>query len=507
MTILFRADASAVIGTGHLMRCLALADYLKMQGEECIFICRSVLVNVVQRIADGGHQLVLLPPTTGLRNPQPGDVPHADWLEAYWRDDAEATRKVASSIGARWLVVDHYAIDARWESIVNDENLRIAVIDDLADRRHDCEILIDSNIHLEPFAVYAGLVPIHCQRLFGPRYALLRVEFTDLGKFKRIYKSEQVNYLVAFGGVDLANHTMTALQALESVCRPADHVDVIMSDQHNSLDAVAVLCAARGWHLHLDSTIIAQLIQKADIAIGAGGGMLWERMATGLPSIAVAVAANQNLQVSVAADMGFLLQAELGYAALLPLPGMILKLRDDLQLRENLSKACLAVVDGCGTKRVAQRLLQGDIHMRLAAGVDSDDLLVWRNDEKIRKFSSSSSVISGPDHVKWFDSSLANSQRDLLIAEDDIGPLGVVRFDRNSAIAEISIYLVPTRIGSGAGNGLLLAAEKWLCTYGPGVEEIRALVLEGNTASNELFRSCGYTKQGNNFVKRLEVNS
>lgn len=504
MTVLFRCDASGLIGSGHVMRCLTLADELKLAGEPCVFVSRTILSGLAERIRTSGHALVVLHPAQSLND---GLMSHAGWLAASWQDDAEATTHVACDCNAGWIVVDHYALDALWEKRVEDGAGRVAVIDDLADRDHACALLLDQNLHIEPHARYALRVPESCQLLMGPRYALLRPEFSDWDNRKRAFGLESVCYLVAFSGTDGARLTVLALDVLAQACRGGDRVHVVVNRQNEELSDIQHRCLAMGWLLHVNVRNIAALMIGSDIAIGAGGGMLWERAALGLPSIAISRAENQREQVVQATRRGLVLGGSVETIDNEALHAMVLRLRDNPVLRRQMSGACCAAVDGRGAKRVASRMVLRDIKLRIAEMADSADIFSWRNHERIRRVSRHSDLISVDDHERWFSTILANRARHLLVASDGDGPLGIVRFDNEHTASEVSIYLVPLRLGIGLGASLLLAAEGWLASNCPEIVEIKAEVHAGNLASEELFRSCGYRFDRNIFVKRLETRA
>jgi UDP-2,4-diacetamido-2,4,6-trideoxy-beta-L-altropyranose hydrolase len=431
------------------------------------------------------------------------DVPHAQWLSSVWQEDAEETLHIVKDNAARWIVVDHYGLDAQWEKHVAGHGRKVLAIDDLADRNHVCDILLDQNLHSAPYERYAARITPQTQLLIGQRFGLLRPEFTRGANLHRIFRSESITYFVAFSGADTAQLTGLTLKALSHVCQSDEHVHVVASSQNAELIELTELCNARGWQLHVDSSSLAELMSSSDIGIGAGGGMLWERAAMGLPSIAIAIADNQREQVAQSHALGLVLGCDVD--ALTPdmLQQMILRARTDLALRQNMSAICRATVDGRGAARVARRLVASDISLRRANFDDSANLFAWRNDERIRRVSLNAGIITQADHERWLKAALANVTRHLLIAADDEGSLGAVRFDLNGLSAEVSIYLVPQRFGSGQGAGLLLAAESWLSKNCPDNVEILATVLTGNIASEELFRSCGYRLTNGVFVKRM----
>lgn len=500
MTVVFRADATDVIGTGHIMRCLTLADQLADLNENCVFACRHILPVLKARVLDAGHRLVELPQSKFHND---AGMPHAHWLSASWQEDADATLKVEEDNAARWVVVDHYGLDAQWERHVAGHGRKMLVIDDLADRNHDCDILLDQNLHSDPYGRYASLVAGKTLMLMGQRFGLLRPEFSKGAKLQRAFGLGAITYCVAFSGADIMNLTGMTLNVLVAVCKTGDRVYVAASGRNVELANIAQRCKDHGWQLHVDSSRLADLMSDSDVAVGAGGGMLWERAAMGLPSIAIAIADNQREQVAQASAVGLVSGGDVDTLTPDILRELILRLRNDVALRQNMSAVCTATVDGLGAARVARRLIASAISLRQANRDDSANLLAWRNDERIRRVSRNVEIIARADHEQWLIATLASDFRRLLIGNDSEGFLGVVRFDLTGATAEVSIYLVPQRLGGGQGAGLLLSAEVWLSENCPGIAKILATVLAGNKASEELFRSCGYHVENSVFVKRI----
>ena len=167
MRVAIRTDASVDIGSGHVMRCLALADALRAGGEDIAFVCSETEGNLCDLIRQNDFGVFRLPPQGDLR--------------AHWQQDAERTSDVLDTIWAHtdWLLVDHYQLDARWENALRATGVKIMAIDDIADRPHDCDLLLDQNFCRNMDGRYDGLLPQHANRLLGPNYALLRQEFSQ----------------------------------------------------------------------------------------------------------------------------------------------------------------------------------------------------------------------------------------------------------------------------------------------------------------------------------------
>jgi UDP-2,4-diacetamido-2,4,6-trideoxy-beta-L-altropyranose hydrolase len=492
MTVLFRADASAEIGTGHVMRCLALAGAVKAQGGDSVFACREIPPLLADRITADGHGLQYLIPSDGDNSAKGNDIPYAHWLKAPWQDDAVETNEIADEVSADWIVVDHYGLDADWEQAVAVNGRRVAAMDDLADRRHAVALLSDPSLVAKPHARYRDLTPPGAQLQLGPRYAALRSEFAAAPPRITDASGDPMRFLIAFGGVDAAGMTRVAIEALAAIVQPGDHAHVVVGAAHEGRAAIAGRCAELGWTCHVNSSRMGQLMAATDMAIGAGGSMVWERMAMGLPTIAVIVADNQRDQVNEAAALGLLVAMEQAEADAAALQAAIAALRADRKRREDMAASCRRRVDGDGARRIARRLAPCPVTLRAATLDDSADLLSWRNDEQIRSVSHNTAIISPEDHARWFAGTLGNPARRLLIGEDREGALGVVRFDKQNTNAEVSIYLAPHRLGSGLGANLLMAGEVEIAAFWPDISEVLAEVLPANGASKELFLSCGY---------------
>lgn len=273
LTLLYfaiRSDASVEIGSGHVMRCLCLATALRDKGHEVAFFCLPLEGNLISLIKSNGFDVHTLP-----------DI----------RDKRVILKHLADRASSKtWLIVDHYGLDAKWESDFSSIGTKILVIDDLANREHRCEFLLDQNLQENPAARYEGLIQRPCRLLLGPRYALLRSEFS----VKAPYRNGTIrNALVTYGGVDSTNETEKALDALEEFGNRL-RVDVVIGKQNARIkDLEMKTLKFSDAHLHIQTAEMANLMRAADICLGAGGSTHWERCALGLPTIVTAVAENQ----------------------------------------------------------------------------------------------------------------------------------------------------------------------------------------------------------------------
>ncbi len=304
--VAFRADASVGIGTGHVMRCLTLADELRRSGYSCLFICRSAQGEMTSEIERRGHRVVTLPRVSSLA--QTADSPERDhWLGVDYQRDAQETIRALVGLDTTpdWLVVDHYGIDARWENEVAPFVTQILVIDDLANRPHSCAMLLDQNLYQQMNQRYEHLVDPGCISLLGPHYALLRNEFQQARSFLRPRTGEIQRLFVFFGGIDQANMTYCALKAISQLSDLNLSGDIVVGIGNPHLNEIeSVLSNLPEFRLHVQSADVARLMASTDLSIGAGGTTTWERAYLGLPSISVVVAENQREMTDAAARAG-----------------------------------------------------------------------------------------------------------------------------------------------------------------------------------------------------------
>lgn len=355
MNIAFRVDASSQIGTGHFMRCLTLADELKKRRAYIRFISRALPEYLQDMLAAKGHEVMLLQSRTGETSND--GLLHSHWLGTSQHADAQATIRALAGQFWDWLVVDHYALDVRWEAKLRQTAKNILIIDDLADRDHDCDMLLDQNYYRDMNSRYSGKVPQHCKLLLGPGYALLRDEFRRLheqvtprtGPIKRI--------LIFFGGMDVDNFTSRAIEALAITGNPDLHVDVVIGLQHPCGAQIESACTQHAFTCHVQTSRMAELMAGADLAIGAGGSASWERCCLGLPALLVSLADNQ-IAIAKALDSSgaciYLGTPEVASVAIIR-KGVIDLLHNQKQFA-SLSKKSYSLVDGHGADNVYQAM-------------------------------------------------------------------------------------------------------------------------------------------------------
>ena len=280
----FRVDATSRIGTGHFMRCLTLADALRQRGAQIRFVSRGLPAYLGDMLESRGIEFAPLGNTAGKAA---GDLAHSSWLGTSQDRDVQDSAATLEDRKWDWLVVDHYALDARWENAMRGSAGKIMVIDDLADRVHDCEVLLDQNYCHDMQTRYQGKVPEQCRLLLGPRYALLREEFRKLRAQVKPRSGEVRRILMFFGGVDAGNYTGLTINALSGLDLKGAEVDVVIAAQHSHRTEIEQACTTQGYACHVQTPRMAELMATADISIGAGGSATWERCCLGLPALSL----------------------------------------------------------------------------------------------------------------------------------------------------------------------------------------------------------------------------
>jgi UDP-2,4-diacetamido-2,4,6-trideoxy-beta-L-altropyranose hydrolase len=488
--IAFRTDANHEIGTGHFMRCLTLADTLKKQDAEICFVARGLPLHLIQMLQERSFEFCDLPE---VQTEDTDELQHSHWLKTSQHQDAAQTLQALGNRKFDWLVVDHYALDQRWEMPLREVANKILVIDDLADRPHDCDVLLDQNFYQNMDTRYVGKVPDHCHLLLGPSYALLRHEFIEKRKHVKPRPGDIKNLLVFWGGVDAQNYTTLALEAIVSSNLPFD-VDVVVGQQHPNLQEIETLCKTHQFACHVQTQQMAALMAKADLALGAGGTAVWERCCMGLPSICISTADNQEQQVDDLDRKGWVIALPKDRDLVAQMKLAFTKLKEDSSLLSAMSQTVYDLVDGNGSHQIARLMFSQAIEIRLANASDSKDIFAWRNHPTIRHHSISEEEIDWVDHEKWFANRCGHPNHLILIGEVKGQAVGVVRFDIRDCVAEVSIYRVPDSGHRGIGHPLLYAAETWLKRNHPEVVALHAQVLQENEPSKKLFEKSHYVK-------------
>lgn len=267
MKILIRTDASVTIGTGHVMRCLTLADQFREAGHTVVFWMKPLRGNYIDYVQNQGYEVIQ-------------EVMRADVC-----------------------IVDHYGLDLTWERTIRPYVNKIVVIDDLANRPHDCDVLLDQNIVPHYETRYNHLVPSHCVQMVGPDYLIMRNEFIEARKHVQVRTGEVKSLLVFMGGTDPTNETSKVLKALEQY-NPFEEVHVVVGASNPNKLWIQQQAQKFDYEYHEQIDYMAQLMTEVDYSLGAGGSTTWERCFVGLPSTSTIVADNQREATSEAVRLG-----------------------------------------------------------------------------------------------------------------------------------------------------------------------------------------------------------
>ena len=297
MNVFIRTDASTEIGTGHVMRCLVLAKQLQKRNVTVYFICRKLAGNLISYIEEQGFPVISLQAVKSEND--------YNWFENHWKRDSDETIALMKPYQQiDWLIIDHYGIDIRWEKEMKPHVQRMMVIDDLANRPHICDLLLDQNVLPQMEKRYNHLIPKRTKQLLGIRYILLREEFTRYKNFNRDVTHVK-NILISFGGADETNETLKALQALTSFNTELFTIHVVIGS--TSPHAETIKTYRENYttvKIYENINNISYLMKIADIAIGAGGSTTWERCYMLLPTITIETAPNQSEILAYLSKLG-----------------------------------------------------------------------------------------------------------------------------------------------------------------------------------------------------------
>ncbi len=320
------------------MRCLTLAEALRRHGPAAIFLCREQPGHLIELIRSRGFE-------TGI---------------IAGADDAGASAQHLSSLRPEWVVVDHYSLDKRWEGAIRPHTGKIFIIDDLADRDHDCDLLLDQNLYEGVEHRYAARVPRHCRQLIGPPYALLRPEFAEFRSRVARSAGPVSRWLVSFGGVDSTNETARVLSILGELLPPTSPVDVVIGPSNpHGREIVELASRHPGMVVHTGTNRMAELMCAAGAFIGAGGSTTWERFCLGLPSLVIAVAENQVPTSQYLSKLGAI--DYIGRGSDLTandIRAALSRFLSDHEGRSKMAELGMPLVDGQGAERVNKCLLE-----------------------------------------------------------------------------------------------------------------------------------------------------
>jgi UDP-2,4-diacetamido-2,4,6-trideoxy-beta-L-altropyranose hydrolase len=484
LPLLIRADASAQIGAGHVMRCLALAEAWQDRSGQALFITACKSDSLRQRLVQEGFGLIPLE----RAHPDP-----ADW---------ETTSAVLEAHPGAWMVLDGYHFDSSYQRRVREAGHPLLVIDDMAHLEHYwADVVLNQNLHAETLQYSAEP---NTQFLLGTRYVLLRREFRAWRDWKRETHEIARKVLVTMGGSDPDNVTLKVVRALAAVGVDDLEAVVVVGAANPHYEALHAATCALPYAIRLlrNAPNMPELIAWADLAVSAAGSTCWELAFMGLPAIVLVLADNQR---PVADGL-----AVAGAAFNLGLPTMLTTGELGQQLtrfatafhdRASMQHRAQELVDGEGVGRVVDALQGRELKLRPMRQQDCRLLWKWANDPEVRAAAFSSRAIPWEDHVRWFNSRLQDPACRILVALDGAGtPVGQVRFDMHSDEAEIDVSL--ERQFRGCRYGRLLIAEAVRKLFrSTGIRVIHAHIKHQNARSIAAFEEAGFERVGMEEIK------
>jgi len=492
MRVLIRADASETIGHGHIMRCLTLAAALAKAGAECRFICREL----------PGHAQALISRYDFPVNLIPGsELSSAEAIA----EDAKLTLQFAGLWQPHWVIVDHYELNAEWQSALKSTGCRLLALDDWPHRQHQSDLLLDQNLAADAEA-YSTWTDSTCRILTGAHFSLLRPEFMRK-KVNRIYsENNQLKILINLGGADLSGYSADILEQLMPLAQRLNLQLVVLVNQRSVSYTQIAEKITTGYYpftVQLQSYCqdMCSLYDSVDLAIGAGGISTWERASRGLPAALVVIADNQQATAQAAVSAGMAVNiGDFTRSAKLDLPALADVLKNPQQLQQ-MSQCAAALFDGCGAERIVREMLlksRQDLQLTAARPQDCTLFYQWQKEPGARRFFRNPQVPVWSDHRSWYLKILPS--RSVILYKIMLCGMavGYIRLDiHNRRDAEISVLVARRFQGLG-----LAAIALNLCASVHSERRLYAAIKNGNYASRRSFRLAGFRPSGKEMYVR-----
>ncbi|WCJ58883.1 UDP-2,4-diacetamido-2,4,6-trideoxy-beta-L-altropyranose hydrolase [Fontisphaera persica] len=474
-TLLLRADASPAMGTGHVMRCLALAEAWQAAGGQAVLLSRDLPPALAARAQAQNATVIPLPPETSAG------------------EDTRFTAQTAAQHDARWVVVDGYQFPLPLCAMLQAAGLQVLWVDDFGvPAEFAPDLLLNQNLGAAP--AWYPHVPPRTELLLGPRYALLRREFARWRHSPRTFPAQAQKLLVTLGGSDPANATAKVIEALHLLGGAAPQALVLAGAANPHAAALARALAGTPHQCLPHVPDMPARMAEADLAIAAGGTTVWELAFMGLPALLLCLADNQRRNCHELAAAGA--AVNLGWhetATPDQIAAALTALAADATRRAAMSAAGRALVDGRGAERVCLHLRENEVRLRPATSNDARLVYEWFNEPSVRAVSFSPEPVSWEHHLAWFKARLADPRHVLWIAEATPGrPVGQARFALDGHTATISISLSAETRGQGWGTLLIWAACRKLCREHPEIRRVEAWIKPDNQPSLRAFAKADF---------------
>jgi len=475
----FRADASVAMGTGHVMRCLALAQAWQEAGGTAVYALAQTNGAIDARLRSQHIKLATIAATPGSAL------------------DGQQLIETARVHSCTWVVVDGYHFGAEYQQALKSAGLKVLFVDDTGHATHYCsELILNQNAHASA-EMYSSR-DSGTRLLLGSRYAMLRREFWSWSEFKRNVPSQGRKVLVTMGGSDPENLTLRVIEALAQANVDGLEAAIVVGGSNPHIESLrrAAKDSAKKIRLLNDVPNMPELIAWADVAVSAAGSTCWEMCFLGLPAILVDVAPNQTPVAKELDRLGA--AAHIGDAASASPEAIAARLKsllDSQPARLTMSRQASRLVDGRGAERVVAAIRNGSLRLRKVEEGDCRVLWEWANDPAVRRVSFSNEPIPWERHVEWFHAKLEDQNTLLYIAlNGERVPVGHVRYDLNGSKAVMSINLAMAFRGKGYGGAIMELAtdEVFRATE---TKAIHAFVKPDNQPSLKLFTNAGFGRE------------
>lgn len=486
-TLLIRADANVAMGTGHVMRCLALAQAWQDSGGRSVFVMADNTPSLERRLQDEGMEVERLAAGAGTV------------------EDAAETGNIAREKNADWILVDGYQFGSGYQAAIKKYGLKVLFMDDNVHAApYSADLVLNQNVHARR-DLYAQRDP-STQLLLGPRYAMLRREFGAWRNWRREIPTVGRKILVTMGGSDPDNLTARVIEATQRLSSPNLETTVLVGGSNPHLRTLEDLVRQQKLPMRLliDASDISEWMTWADVAVAGAGTTFWEMCFLGLPSLLLVLASNQEGVAGTAGKMG--IAYNLGNARELSGSTIEEKLAALLESEKERTKQSgngRKLVDGRGAGRVVAFL--SGLQLRRTVDADCEIFWEWANDPEVRAASFHPATISWEEHAKWFRAKLADSQAILYTAMDKHGRrIGETRYQIQGRRAVLSISLGANFRGCGLGQKLLTVATEKLFQDSES-EFIDAYVRPTNEPSLKLFAGAGFYRLPSTVIEGQEA--
>ncbi|MGH9775337.1 MAG: UDP-2,4-diacetamido-2,4,6-trideoxy-beta-L-altropyranose hydrolase [Candidatus Acidiferrales bacterium] len=480
--LMIRADAGEKVGSGHVMRCLALAQAWKaLGGGDVRFALTRRAVAMMPRVEQEGMGVEFIEVAPGSQ------------------EDARATIELAQRSGSRWVVLDGYCFGAGFQECITSVGLSLLSVDDNGLCGHYCaDVILNQNPHAREEMYHSRVA--HTKVLLGSRYALLRREFFAFQQEQREHPAVASKLLITLGGYDSSNLTLKLIRSAGELKLPGFEARVIAGPGNPHVSELRREARRIGAQIRiLECADMPACMAWADFAAASASSTCWELCFLGVPTAVVVAAENQAPIAEELAHRGVALN--LGWGQTLLGDKLSSELRSfahDRKRRAEMSARARTLVDGEGAMRVIKKMQGARLKLRRAGEGDRELLWRWANDPEVRSSSFSNRSIAWEEHVSWFAKKLADPNCRMFVGMNDAGmPVGQVRFDVDThGEAEVDLSVDQANRGCGYGSLLIRCGMEMISTVA-GTRRIHAYLKQENASSQKAFERAGFRLVGN----------